>query len=616
MDSFDVYAMVMEMQNLLDGRIKKIYQKDDEIVFQIQKNGRRDLFIKNGKWMFITPQREEWQEYPPTFAMTLRKYLSNGKILCIEQHEFDRIVVIDIMKKNIFHVIIELFSDGNIVLTDEKWDIIIPLLQQSWAHREIRPRRKYKFPPERKNPFNISMDSFSNIFEQSEKDVIRTLVTDVNIGGIWGEEICKLAGIEKGKMAKELNEKEIGRLYDSLQSILNKFRQKDFSPVIIKKEKDMTVLPFPLSVYDGEIEKFPSFSEALHAFFIRNKKEDVEIDDEKERLARQIKQQREAIDHFKEEEIRRKEEGDAIYANYSLCQEMIEKARNGESGEVIKKISWPFVVVSLPYGKKVMEVKLDITKSVTQNADEKYEESKKMREKAKRTEKALEETLKKMDNVPVKKKRQVKKPREKKFWFEKYRWFISSDGNIIVAGKDASSNEEVVKKYLKAGERYVHADIYGAPSCVVKAEDVDGNFVEISEKTLQEACQFALSYSKAWNQYAMGSAYWVNPEQVSKSPESGEYLPKGAFVIRGKRNYVKCNIEIGIGKVNIKGEEKIMGGPPSAIKKWAPKWIIIAPGERNKNELANELAKKFSVAVEKIQRALPPGNVNIKEEHI
>jgi len=114
----------------------------------------------------------------------------------------------------------------------------------------------------------------------------------------------------------------------------------------------------------------------------------------------------------------------------------------------------------------------------------------------------------------------------------------------------------------------------------------------------------------------MGSAYWVKPEQVSKTPETGEYLPKGAFVIRGKRNYVKCDIEAGIGKVMVKEEEKIMGGPPSAVKKWASKWVIVTPGERKKDEVANELAKKFSVDVEKIQKSLPPGNVKIKEEHL
>ena len=620
MDSFDVYALTAEIEELEGGRIGKIYQDNDEIIIQIQKNGKHNLFIKNGKWMFITSQRKEEREHPPTFAMTLRKYLSNGKILSIKQHEFDKIVIIDIMKKNIFHLIIELFSEGNVILVDEKWDIIIPLLHQSWAHREIRPKRKYKFPPQRQNPFTISLDSFANIFMQSNKDVIRTLVTDINISGPWGEEICVLAGIEKEKVARELKKEEIEKLYESLQFILNKFKQKEFSPVIVKNgENDLSVLPFPLSIYKGEKEEFSFFSHALQEFFTRNeRREEKEENEEMERLARQIQQQKEAIKQFRKKMKEKKEEGDAIYANYAVCQEILEKGKRKElkEGGMVKKISWPFITLSLPYGEKMKEVNLDITKTISQNADEKYETSKKMKEKIKGAEKALAETLKKIDTASIKKGEKKIKRKEKKFWFEKYRWFISSDGNIVVAGKDASSNEEVVKKYLKAGERYVHADIHGAPSCVVKAQDVEGNFVEISEKTLREASQFAISYSKAWNQYRSGSAYWVHPEQVSKTPEAGEYLPKGAFVIRGKRNYIKCDIEAGVGKVMIKGEEKIMGGPPSAVKKWASAWVIVMPGDRKKDEVANELAKKFSVSVEKIQKALPPGNVKIKEEHI
>ncbi len=616
MDSFDVYTITAEMQELVEGRVGKVYQNDDEIIIQIQKNGKHDIFIKKGRWMFITSQREEHKEHPPPFAMTLRKYISNGKIISIEQHEFDKIVTIDVMKKSVFHVIIELFSEGNVILADDAWNIIIPLSRQSWAHREIKAKNRYNFPPQRENPFSLSLESFSRIFGQSNKDVVRTLVMDVNSGGKWGEEVCMLAGIEKEKMAAELKKEEIEKVYNSLQSLLTKFRQKEFSPVIIKEEeKDVTVLPFPLSIYEGKKEKFPRFSNALQEFFTQNEKEERIEEEEREKLARQIQQQKDAIARFKEEGDKSKEEGDIIYAHYALCEELLEKGKKGElkEGGTIKKISWPFVTISLPHEKKVRDVRLNVTKNVAQNADEKYELSKKMREKVKGAEKALKETLKKMSEVPTKKEKKQIRKRERKFWFEKYRWFISSDGNIVIAGKDASSNEEVVKKYLKARERYVHADIHGAPSCIVKAQDVDGNFVEISEGTLHEACQFALSYSKAWGHYRSGDVYWVHPEQVSKTPEAGEYLPKGAFVVRGKRNYIQCDIEIGIGKVVVKGEEKIMGGPPSAIKKWASQWIIFIPGEKRKDAVANEFAQQFSVPVEKIQRTIPSGKVSIKE---
>jgi len=56
----------------------------------------------------------------------------------------------------------------------------------------------------------------------------------------------------------------------------------------------------------------------------------------------------------------------------------------------------------------------------------------------------------------------------KQMWFEKFFWFISSENYLVIAGKDAQQNETIVKKYLKDGDVYVHADIHGASSCIGK----------------------------------------------------------------------------------------------------------------------------------------------------
>src|SRR5207244_11068562 len=118
-------------------------------------------------------------------------------------------------------------------------------------------------------------------------------------------------------------------------------------------------------------------------------------------------------------------------------------------------------------------------------------------------------------------------------WFEAYRWTISSACHLIRGGRDARTNDQLVKKHLKEGDRYAHADVHGAPSTVIK----DG--AKANDVTLREACEFALAYSKAWSSgLSSGSAYWVLPEQVSKQAESGEFLPRGAFVIREQRKYV------------------------------------------------------------------------------
>jgi len=623
MDSFDIYAVASEMQEMVGGWVGKTYQDGDEVLIRVRKDDNRNLFIKNGKWMFPASRIKTSESHPPAFAMALRKYTNNKRIQSIIQKGFDRIVVITL--SNSYSIVVELFADGNIILVDGEGNIVIPMKFQSWSHREIRPGREYLLPPSRTNPFDLDFPSFYNILGESGKDVIRALVMDVNIPGKWGEEICDTAGIDKNSLSEEIEEEDAKKLYEAMESVLSAFRGGKFEPVIVADKEGvyLDVLPFLVGGYDDcNVIKFGTFSDALDEFFSKSfrGRDEIASSNEREKLLRQMEQQKEAIKNFERDAEKRKSEGDAIYANYSACEKMIDGAREKEGldEKFVKSYSYPNLVLTLPYGGGEVEVTLDVRKSVSQNANEKYEAGKKAMEKIEGARRAMEKTALKLEGLKIKSASdsisKEKKP-AKRFWFENYRWFISSDGNLVIGGKDAASNEKIVKKYLKTGDKYVHADVHGAPSCVVKAADAEGKNLDISEKTLEEACQFALSYSKAWNQFSSGTAYWVNPEQVSKTPESGEYLPRGAFVVRGKRNYVKCNIEIAIGKVDIGGYEKMMGGAPSAVKKRAEQWVVIEHGEGDKNKMAKYLAKRFGASVEEMQRVLPPGSIEIREGH-
>merc|ERR1740131_171503 len=87
---------------------------------------------------------------------------------------------------------------------------------------------------------------------------------------------------------------------------------------------------------------------------------------------------------------------------------------------------------------------------------------------------------------------------------------------------------------MKSVDVYVHADLHGAASVCIK--NPTGN--PIPPKTLNEAAQFSVCFSAAWDSKVITSAYWVQPDQVSKTAQSGEYLTVGSFMIRGKKNYL------------------------------------------------------------------------------
>ena len=164
----------------------------------------------------------------------------------------------------------------------------------------------------------------------------------------------------------------------------------------------------------------------------------------------------------------------------------------------------------------------------------------------------------------------------------------------------------------------MHTDAPGAPLTVIKTEGE-----EVPESTLLEAAQFAVSYSSVWKGGLVAAdCYLIKGDQVSKTPESGEFLKKGGFVIRGERRYfrdVPLGIAVGI------AEGVLIGGPVSAVKPKADPAVEIEPGEYNADDLAKRIYRQFSeivedrsflkaiASVDQIVQFLPPGGSRVKE---
>ncbi|RLF29218.1 MAG: hypothetical protein DRN05_02140 [Thermoplasmata archaeon] len=642
LSSFDIYVIATEMQELIGSYIDKIYQlSPEELLIKIRnvKTKQKEyIYARNRKLLCVTQKSFKIPKKPTTFAMTLRKHLVNGKIKAIKQHEFDRIIKIIISKKEgCYTLIFELFTNGNIILIDGKEKIIIPLITQQWAHRTIKTHEKYQPPPTQTNPFKLNYNKFVEILKNSNKDLVRTLAVNINLSGPYAEEICKRANINKNTDTQKMDAEMLKKIYDTLSQFLETFEKKKFQPTTIIQSdgKTIDILPIPFKKYREEKhKKTNSFSRELQKLIEQNteeKKWKKEHRKKIEKLNRKLKQQTKAVEEFKKRIQKKKKEGDIIYLNLPQCNQLLKEIdiliKQKDKKRQIERINKKTIVkkfdptaneliVLLPDGKgKTVEIKLDFRKTAAENAEKAYNESKKLREKLKGALKAIENTKKEIKTLEKKEEKPAEKDREKKkkFWFEKFRWCISSDGNIIIAGRDAKSNEIIVKKYLKNGDRYVHADIHGAPSCIVKDIDIHDRKKPISEKTLKEACIFAACYSKAWKQqFGETQAYWVLPSQVSKTPQSGEYIPKGAFVIRGKRNYCKCKLQLAIGHITLNNDiKKIMGGPIESVKKLADKYVIIEPGGLKRNVVSQILSKTFNVPTYEIERVLPPGETNI-----
>ncbi|MBN2602980.1 MAG: NFACT family protein [Candidatus Thermoplasmatota archaeon] len=639
LSSFDIYVIVKELQQYTGSFIEKIFQLNwNELIIRLKNPAtkiRETLFIRNGELICITKKQFDVPLKPKTFTLTSRKNLINSKISNFNQLGFDRIIDLCILKKQEeYHLIIEFFSNGNIILTDSKKMILIPLINQKWAHRTIARNVEYLPPPVQINPFNLSYSDFMDLLNESKADLVRTLAVKVNLGGVYAEELCKRCQIQKNIKISELKKEDLNKIYEKFVELLKIFKDEKFNPIIIKKDGLIqNILPIDFVSYESkDVERSKSFLKSLEALIdtkIAPDKNHSKPVNEIGKLGRQLLQQQQAVKDLQVKIENKKMEGDVIYLNISVCEELLNEIRNTiklkdkkgkleeiKNKEIVKEFDPQdnLLTVSLPDINGIShEINLDFRKTAAENAEMAYRSSKKLRLKLEGAIESIEKTkiLVKNSEKNLTTKIAKNEVTSRKFWFESYRWFISSDGNLVIGGKDAKSNEKVVKKHLKVGDRYVHADIQGAPSCVVKKRDVNDNEMEISEKTLEEACIFSACYSKAWKQFTESQAYWVYPEQVSKTPQSGEFVKKGAFIIRGTRNYRKVKLELVIGEVQIGGEIKIMGGPLESIKNRSDKYVVIVPGKTSKSEMAYSLGKLFNVDVSLIERTLPPGGSSV-----
>ncbi len=651
--SFDIAAAISELKELIaESRVNNIYQLNEKtLIFKLHKINLPPirLVVEAGRRLHSTVYAQESPAAPPAFCMSLRKYLRGAWLVGIDQYEFERIVTVSFKtKEGLLKLVVELFGEGNIILTNEKNIIWQALFLKRMRDRNILRNEVLMFPPPSgKNPFKVSLPELEETLKNAgEAEVVRAAARLFGIGGVYAEEVLLRANVDKTKLCKNLTDAEIKGIFDALQSLLSKVSACNFEPRIILDEDGgfLDVVPFELKRYeDFKTQVYSSFNQALDEFYLRvttaeNALASVEVDklkQEAERLKRVVAEQEKSIHEDEARVERDKLIGDTIYAHFSELQTFQDKLLKAnmagkdwnmlvnEALEAKKTGSVPEVYLESFDGRNLalnlcmdnLQFSINLRHSLFDNANEYYERGKRAKQKSAgalvalldskkklaKIEKELREaeelkSLKPAEIIEALSKRKVE--RENKEWFEKFRWFTSSDGFLVVAGKDTVSNEVLIKKYTTQEDAVFHAEISGAPFTVVKAE---GKI--ISEQTLREAGEFAASFSRAWRENA-GSAdvYWVKQDQLSKSGPSGESVPHGAFAVVGKRNWTRSvPLKVAVGII-VNEETCFVGGPIDAVKAKTKTYVVLAPGDSTGKELLQQILKSLMLKLPKEQR--------------
>lgn len=137
----------------------------------------------------------------------------------------------------------------------------------------------------------------------------------------------------------------------------------------------------------------------------------------------------------------------------------------------------------------------------------------------------------------LKQEKALLQPIRGQMWFEKFYWFISSDGYLVLAGRDPAQQELLYKRHLRYGDIFCHADTANASAAIIKNDPNSPN-APVPPTTLSQAGSFAVCSSSAWDSKAGMGSWWIPASQVSKLSPSGEVLPIGEFAVRGAKNHM------------------------------------------------------------------------------
>ena len=599
----------------------------DSILFKLHHTEKSDLFMMistSGVW--LTAVKIDQVE-PNRLLKRLRNDLLRLKLKKIEQIGAERIAYFTFEGFGKEFILVgEFFGDGNILLCNNEMKILALQHSIEVRHRKLSVGLEYVQPP------NKGLDIF-NITE-SDFDELKTtdLVSAKWFGRTLGlpkkyvEGVFDIVNIDPKKIGNLLTNDEIKKIFETTKKIVNDVVSGNHEAIIIKNEKS-EILPLKLGKIEGEIISANSFIEGLDTVFTENivaKGKSIQSsgsDKKIKELQTQISEQQKAIETVKE---RSKNITNVANSLFEMVSKGIFSIEDKSAQEILvihnaKLTSEKGISLIVVEDEKI---KINTKSPLQSIASVLFNEAKKQSGAIKSIEDIKSKTEKKLEKLQNKTEleRDIMLVTEirKKNWYERYRWFYTSDGYLVIGGRDAASNSAVVRKHLVKNDKIFHADIFGSPFFIIK------NAENAPDTSMNEVAHATVCFSRAWREGLYGvSAYWVNPEQVKKSAPSGEFLPKGSFTIEGQRNFINSgNLKLAVGIIPQDDGHALTCGPSETIKKNSICYAIIEPHGAEMAETAKKIRIEFSKIHEEITkkiniddfvRVMPSGKSQIKE---
>ena len=514
----------------------------------------------------------------------IKSDLERSKLIDVSVVSGERIVefVFQSIQGMKYYLIVELFGHGNIIICNESHKILNILNPINVRHRVLKPGLKYFPPPSRgADPLSLDYDAFLSLIKNSDQgniDIKKWLGRTLSISKKFIELAVQNSKISNKKV-KDLTSVELKTLFEELTSLIkNILTGVGHEPCIILDDNNNPADVSPITPSDvppDHIRKYSLYTDAiddllnysvLHTGSLRNS---------------ELEKQIESLEHDLNEQIKAKDlvisKSNKLRGFANLLMQETDGVLNPENHSIAKLLYDSDAKILSIKGKDYLEIvdekiAIDIGNSnIPKISSLLFNVAKDMERGLITIENSHSKLLEQMDKIQKQKNKKPSSAEIKiltnKEWYEKYRWFLTTDDVLAIGGRDSSSNSVLIRRHMTENDYIFHAEVNGSPFFILKNAN-NKTSADLSQSIIETA-QATISFSRSWkDNLSSADAYWVYPSQVKKGAPTGQFLPKGAFIIEGKKNFVKnLEIKLAIGLSFIEDRPLFIVGPFSAILK-------------------------------------------------
>ncbi|MEM0350084.1 MAG: NFACT family protein [Candidatus Caldarchaeum sp.] len=620
LNTYEIGVLVAECRDrVLNSFVRNVYGVGPKtIVLKTWKpgTGSGELWLASGYAVFYTEQTVEKEATPSHQVLQLRRKIVGKRITDLKQVAGERIVTLEL---NGYEVFVECMPPGNIALVKD--GVVEWLLEKHESSaRVLKIGEKYQPPPTRGLHAEEAADLFSLEGLNPKTHLVVALARDLGLGGKFAEELLAQAGLDKKLRVEQIGDEEVKRLNNVWKELRHELENPRPRLYLRDSELIPCVTEFQ-SLSSHPKKEVSSFSEAVFTAYL-------------EELKRLRYQELEKKGLTLIEDLNREKE----HRLYTI--ETLEKRKTSlelfisgvKQALDFWEVLWQKPAEALPrvreatgleaeiqdgkilFSKEELKVAINKETSPLKQLGPLYEELKTVKKALEKLRQEIAEIEQKMETISLQAEPRpivvVKKSASKP---KPFREFVTSGGFRAMLGKDGRSNILLLKRHLEESDLVLHTEIPGSPAAILK------NGVKASETDVEECAQMVGCYSRAWREnFSNVSVFAVEAEQVSFSPPSGQYLPKGSFMVYGPKNFYLIELRLAAVCLN---DDEVRIVPYLTATSLGKPFVEIRPGTVKASQAATKILEILGLEpvgerVEAVAAQIPFGRCHVLDKLI